>query len=63
MTVEIAILNKEAVALASDSAVTVRLPGGQKIFTSANKLFPLSNYTLNHNLLVYHYWSMPLSVV
>lgn len=42
MTAEIAILNKEAVALAADSAVTVRSPGGQKIFASANKIFALS---------------------
>jgi hypothetical protein len=39
MTAEIVILNKEAVALAADSAVT-----GQKVFTSANKLFALSKY-------------------
>jgi hypothetical protein len=40
MTAEIAIMNKEAVALATDSAVTKE----QKIFTSANKLFSLSKY-------------------
>lgn len=39
MTAEIVILNREAVALAADSAVT-----GQKVFTSANKLFTLSKY-------------------
>lgn len=44
MTAEIAILNKEAVALAADSAVTVSETGGQKIFSSANKLFALSKY-------------------
>ena len=44
MTAEIAILNKEAVALASDSAVTVTGTSNQKIFTSANKLFSLSKY-------------------
>lgn len=43
MTAEIAILNKEAIALAADSAVTMRLAGGQKIFTSASKLFTLSD--------------------
>jgi hypothetical protein len=44
MTAEIAILNKTAVALAADSAVTIR--AGQKeekIFNSADKLFELSN--------------------
>lgn len=44
MTAEVAIMNKEAVALAADSAVTVRQAGGQKIFTSANKIFSLSKY-------------------
>jgi len=42
MTAEIGILNKEAVA--ADSAVTVSDIGGQKIFSSANKLFALSKY-------------------
>lgn len=42
MTAEIAILNREAVALAADSAVTITGPRGQKIFTSANKIFALS---------------------
>lgn len=44
MTAEIAIMNKEAIALASDSAVTMTTESGQKIFTSANKLFALSKY-------------------
>ena len=44
MTAEIVIMNKEAVALAADSAVTSRLAIGQKIFTSANKYsFTLSD--------------------
>lgn len=38
MTAEIGILNREAVALAADSAVT----SGSKIFPSANKIFTLS---------------------
>lgn len=44
MTSEIAILNREAVALAADSAVTVGTPfyDRPKVFPSANKLFPLS---------------------
>lgn len=41
MTAEIGILNKTAVALAADSAVTI---GGQKIYNSANKLFTLSKH-------------------
>ena len=44
MTAEIVIMNKEAIALASDSAVTTTGETGQKIFTSANKLFTLSKY-------------------
>lgn len=45
MTAEIAILNKEAVALAADSAITFTGPAGKKIFSSANKLFSLSKYS------------------
>lgn len=44
MTAEIAIMNKEAIALAADSVVTMSQEGEQKIFTSANKLFALSKY-------------------
>jgi hypothetical protein len=44
MTAEIAIMNKEAIALAADSAVTMSQERGQKIFPSANKLFTLSKY-------------------
>ncbi|MDR4508295.1 MAG: hypothetical protein MRJ65_08690 [Candidatus Brocadiaceae bacterium] len=44
MTAEIAIMNKEAIALAADSAVTMTGRTEQKIFTSANKLFALSKY-------------------
>lgn len=44
MTAEIAILNKEAIALAADSAVTISLGSKEeKIFDSADKLFELSN--------------------
>ncbi|MFP4434036.1 MAG: hypothetical protein ACOCVI_01285 [Planctomycetota bacterium] len=48
MTTEIAIMNKSAVALAADSAVTIRVTGlhGQnhKVLFTANKLFSLSKY-------------------
>jgi hypothetical protein len=44
MTAEIAILNKNAVALAADSAVTLRNPDNQKVYNTANKLFMLSKY-------------------
>lgn len=42
MTTEIAIINREAVALAADSAVTISGAGGEKVYNSANKLFALS---------------------
>ncbi len=41
MTAEVVILNRGAVAIAADSAVTVGVPG-RKIYNTANKLFPLS---------------------
>lgn len=43
MTAEIAIMNKQAIALAADSAVTFQ-GQRQKIFTSASKIFNLSKY-------------------
>lgn len=42
MTAEVAILNREAVAIAADSAITVTRPEGSKIYNTANKLFALS---------------------
>lgn len=44
MTAEIAIMNKTAVALAADSAVTITNSRNQKIYNSINKLFTLSKY-------------------
>ena len=45
MTAEVAILNKSAVALAADSAVTIgRGTDEYKVYQSANKLFALSKY-------------------
>jgi len=44
MTAVIGILNKQAVAIAADSAVTVLGEHGRKIFNSANKIFALSKY-------------------
>lgn len=43
MTAEIAILNRTAVALAADSAVTLGIRGHQKIYNSVDKLFQLSS--------------------
>ena len=46
MTAEIALLNRSAVALAADSAVTIGGVGERspKIFNTVNKLFTLSKY-------------------
>src|SRR6266850_24138 len=44
MTAEIAVLNKLAVALAADSAVTVSGARQSKIYNTVNKLFALSKY-------------------
>ena len=44
MTAEIAVLNRSAVALAADSAVTVGPPDAPKTFDTVNKLFTLSKY-------------------
>ncbi len=44
MTAEIAILNRNAVVLAADSAVTISNSRASKSYNSANKLFSLSKY-------------------
>jgi hypothetical protein len=44
MTAEVIIMNKEAVALAADSAITLETSEGKKIFSSANKIFSLSKF-------------------
>ena len=44
MTAEIAIMNRNAVALAADSAGTLLLPTGPKITSTYSKLFMLSRY-------------------
>ena len=42
MTCEIAVMNKQAIALAADSAVVLGKAGGRKVFNTMNKLFNLS---------------------
>lgn len=42
MTAEIAILNRTAIALAADSAVTITVAGRSKVYDTAEKLFELS---------------------
>jgi hypothetical protein len=44
MTAVIGILNKNAVAIAADSAVTVSGSNGSKIYNTANKIFTLSKF-------------------
>lgn len=44
MTAVVGILNKQAVALAADSAVTISGSNGRKIFNKANKVFTLSKF-------------------
>ncbi|MGV8025117.1 MAG: hypothetical protein AB2L18_00990 [Anaerolineaceae bacterium] len=44
MTTEVSVMNKQAIALATDSAGTVTLKEGEKIYFSENKLFTLSKY-------------------
>ncbi|MEM9128430.1 MAG: hypothetical protein AAGA97_01755 [Pseudomonadota bacterium] len=43
MTAEIALLNKTAVVLAADSAVTIGRGGNAKIFNTVNKIFEISD--------------------
>lgn len=42
MTAEVAILNRETIALAADSASTVSLGDSKKIYSKANKIIPIS---------------------
>jgi hypothetical protein len=44
MTAVVGILNKQAVAIAADSAVTIGSISNHKIFNTANKVFTLSKY-------------------
>ena len=44
MTAVVGILNKQAIAIAVDSAVTIQGNNGRKIFNKANKVFTLSKY-------------------
>ncbi len=42
-TNQLAIVNRSAIALATDSAVTLTVRGAEKIYNSADKLFELSD--------------------
>ena len=43
MTAEVAIMNKQGISLAADSAITSGRDGVQKVYNTANKLFSLSS--------------------
>jgi hypothetical protein len=65
MTAEIAILNRTAVTLAADSAVTLTVRGRQKIYQTADKIFDLSLLNpvalMAYNNLEYH--DIPFEVI
>ena len=44
MTAEIALINKLAVTLAADSAVTIASSDGSKVYNSADKIFEATNF-------------------
>jgi hypothetical protein len=54
MTAEIAVMNRQGLALAADSALTARRSGDEKAWQSANKIFGL---TRNHSVGVMIYGS------
>jgi hypothetical protein len=65
MTAEIAIVNRSALALAADSAVTIRIGGKYKIYDSAEKIFELTRQqpialTLYNNV---EFVNIPLDVL
>lgn len=65
MTAEIAIINRSAIVLAADSAVTLNVRGAEKIYTSAEKLFELS-LTDPIGIMIYNnleFMGIPLEVV
>ncbi len=65
MTAEIAVLNKSAVVLAADSAVTIGGGDGAKIYNSANKIFEIGSQN-PIGLMVYNrldYMDLPIEVL
>lgn len=65
MTAEIAILNKSAVALAADSAVTIGEGGAAKIYNTVNKIFEISGVQ-PMGIMVYgslSYMGLPMEVL
>jgi len=65
MTAEIAILNKSAVALAADSAMTIGNGGNSKIYNTVDKIFELSD-TQPLAVMIYgslEYMGLPFEVI
>ena len=65
MTAEIAIINRSAVTLAADSAVTLTVRGVEKIYNAADKLFEISD-TAPIGVMIYNnldFMGVPLEVV
>jgi hypothetical protein len=65
MTAEIAIVNKGAVVLAADSAVTINVGGSEKIYNSVNKIFDL-NMACPIGIMVYgnlEFMGVPLETI
>jgi len=65
MTAEIAVLNKSAVALAADSAVTIGRPPNTKVYNTVNKIFELSE-TQPIGIMVYgrlDYMGLPFETI
>ena len=65
MTAEIAIVNRSAVAFAADSAVTIQIGNGQKIYNSAEKIFQYC-FQRPVGLMIYNnaeFMNVPIEVV
>lgn len=65
MTAEIALLNKTAVVLAADSAVTIGQGGDAKIFNTVNKIFEISNVS-PVGLMIFNrldFMDLPLEII
>ncbi|WP_170386988.1 hypothetical protein [Ruegeria atlantica] len=65
MTAEIAILNKSAIVLAADSAVTIGQGNSAKIFNTANKIFEISDQS-SIGLMIFNnldFMGLPLEVL
>jgi hypothetical protein len=57
MTAEVVVMNRTAIAMAADSAVTIGPSAGAKIYNTASKLFALSKY---HPVAIMNYGSAVL---